>query len=55
MEDYADAVHTGQKQALHLAAKAGSQVTDRIQLSLTEAEWNLSANLFVLLKRKTAG
>ena len=55
MEDYVDAVHPGLKQALHLAAKASSQLDARIQLNTTEQEWNLSCNLFVLLKRKTAG
>ena len=51
-----DAAHTGRKQALHFAAKTGSQVTDRIKLSLTEEGWNLSAKLFLLFKkRRTAG
>lgn len=45
----------GLKQALHLAAKASSQLNTRVQLNSTEQEWNLSCNLFVLLKRKTAG
>ena len=55
MEDYVDAVHPGLKQVLHLAAKASSQLDTRVQLNSTEQEWNHSCNLFVLLKRKTAG
>ena len=50
-EDYVDAVHPGMKQALSLAAQVKSQVTDRLQVNLTEEEWNLRCNLFMLLKR----
>lgn len=52
MEDYVNAVHPGMKQALHLAAETSMQVTDRSQLSLTEAEWDLATNLFVPKKKK---
>ena len=53
--DYVDAVHPGLKQALSLAAKAKSEVMDRLRVNLTEEEWKLQAHLCVLLKRKTSG
>ena len=53
-EDYVDAVHTGMKHALSVAAKVIGHITDRIQLSATEEEWKLGHNLYVLPKRKTA-
>ena len=54
-EDYVDAVHPGMKQALSLVAQVKSQVTDRLQVNLTEDGWNLRCNLFMLLKRKMSG
>ena len=45
----------GLQQVLNIVAKTRSQVTDRTQLSVTEEEWNLSNDIFVLLKRKTVG
>ena len=55
MEDFMDKVHPGLKQVLNIVAKTKSQVTDRAQLSVTEEKWNLSNDIFVLLKRKTVG
>ena len=52
MDDFMDAVHPGLKQVLNIAAKIKNQIADRIQMNVTEDEWNLSHNLFVLLKKK---
>ena len=55
-EDYADAVHPGLKHAMGVAAKKGGPITDRAQLTgVLQEEWDLNAELFVLLKRKTTG
>ena len=54
-EDYVDAVHPGRKQALSLASQVKSQATDRLHVNLTEEEWNLRYNLFMLFKRKASG
>ena len=55
-EDYVDAVRPGLKHAMEVAAKVGGQIKDRSQLSsVTDEEWNLNSELFVLLKRKTTG
>ena len=55
MEDFLDAVHPGLKQVLNIAATTRDQKTDRLQMNVTEDEWNLSHNIFVLLKRETTG
>ena len=56
LEDYADAVRPGLKNVMAVASDIKAAIKDRAQLAgVLESEWNLNAELFVLLKRKTTG